>query len=38
MNHRPNCKNKVEFSNLSSVVWTGPEKNRKTFLNLFSLV
>ena len=35
MNHRPNCKNRVEFSNLSSVVWKRPERNEK---NIFELV
>ena len=32
MNHRPNrCKSRVEFSNLSSVVSKGPERNKKHF-------
>ena len=35
MNHRPNCKNRVEFSNLSSVVWKGPERNKKNIFELF---
>ena len=35
MSHKPNCKNRVEFSNLSSVVWKGPERNEK---NIFELV
>ena len=31
VNHRPNCKNRVEFTNLSSVVRKGPERNKKHF-------